>query len=412
MESIIILVLVMISVAFFTLIERKVLGYIHIRKGPNKPGPIGLMVPFADAVKLFLKEIRYPMMSNRAPFIIVGVIIMIVPMTIWVSFPILANMAYHKLALIIIMAAARVGVYGTLGAGWRRNRKYSLLGAVRAVAQTISYEVRMSIILLSSMIFIMYDVSQKKIVRVGIWLTIILLLFSVSVLAESNRSPFDFAEGERELVRGFNTEYSSVIFVIIFLAEYIAIIFISILTSILFLITNFTEIIMFTGFIGFFYIWARGTLPRFRYDQLIYLAWKSFLPFSLIFLLIVILIFSKVRALKACRNKAKIIYISLYMVTSIIITLLLIFLIILTYKTLVDKEKSSPFECGFDPNNISRLPFCMKFFMVVVIFLVFDIEVALILPMLFSSLSVFSFILVLTVGAMYEWAYGGLNWLV
>lgn len=181
-------------------------------------------------------------------------------------------MAYHKLALIIIIAAARVGVYGTLGAGWRRNRKYSLLGAVRAVAQTISYEVRMTIILLSSIMFLIYDVSQKKQVRVGMWLSIVLLLFSVSVLAEANRSPFDFAEGERELVRGFNTEYSSVIFVIVFLAEYIAIIFMSILTSVLFLITTFSELIVFTGFMGFFYIWARGTLPRFRYDQLIYLA--------------------------------------------------------------------------------------------------------------------------------------------
>ena len=292
MEIIIVLVIVMVAVAFFTLMERKVLGYIHIRKGPNKPGPIGLMVPFADAVKLFLKEIRYPIISNSVPFIIVGVIIIIVPMAIWVSFPVLANMAYHKLALIIIIAAARVGVYGTLGAGWRRNRKYSLLGAVRAVAQTISYEVRITIILLSSMMFLIYDVSQKKQVRVGVWLSIVILLFSVSVLAEANRSPFDFAEGERELVRGFNTEYSSVIFVIVCLAEYIAIIFMSILISILFLITTFSELIIFTGFIGFFYIWARGTLPRFRYDQLMYLAWKSFLPVSLIFLLLVEVIFS------------------------------------------------------------------------------------------------------------------------
>jgi len=285
---IIILVIVIISVAFFTLIERKVLGYIHIRKGPNKPGPMGLVVPFADAIKLFLKEIRHPIISNRIPFITVGTIIIIVPIAIWVSFPV--NIAYHKLALILIIAAASVGVYGTLGAGWRRNSKYSLLGAVRAVAQTIRYEVSITIILLSSIIFIIYDVSQKKQLRVGTWLAIIFLLFLVSVLAEANRSPFDFAEGESELVRGFNTEYSSVIFVIVFLAEYIAIIFISILTSILFLITNYTEIIVFTGVIGFFYIWARGTLPRFRYDQLIYLAWKSFLPFSLIFLLVVVIV--------------------------------------------------------------------------------------------------------------------------
>ena len=181
-------------------------------------------------------------------------------------------MAFHKLALILIMAAARVGVYGTLGAGWSRNSKYSLLGAVRAAAQTISYEVSITIILLSSIMFMIYDPSQKKQLRAGVWLAVMFLLFLVTVLAEANRSPFDFAEGERELVRGFNTEYRSVIFVMIFLAEYIAIIFMSMLATILFLITNYTEIILYTGLIRFFYIWARGTLPRFRYDQLIYLA--------------------------------------------------------------------------------------------------------------------------------------------
>ena len=292
MEIVIVLVIVIIAVAFFTLIERKVLGYIHIRKGPNKPGPLGIVVPFADAVKLFLKEISYPMISNKTPFIIVGVIIIIVPIAIWVSFPVFSNLTFHKLSLILIIAAASLGVYGTLGAGWRRNRKYSLLGAVRAVAQTIRYEVRITIILLSSIIFLIYDVSQKKQISVRTWLAIMFLLFSVSVLAEANRSPFDFAEGERELVRGFNTEYRSVLFVIVFLAEYIAIIFISILTSVLFLITSYSEIIIFTATIGFFYIWARGTLPRFRYDQLMYLAWKSFLPISLIFLVLVILLFS------------------------------------------------------------------------------------------------------------------------
>ena len=168
MEMIVILVIVIIAVAFFTLIERKVLGYLHIRKGPNKPGPIGITVPFADAVKLFLKEISYPITSNKAPFVTVGVVFIIVPITIWLSFPVTSNLTFHKLALIFITAAARVGVYGTLGAGWRRNSKYSLLGAVRAVAQTISYEVSITIILLSSIIFLIYDVSQKKQIRVRI----------------------------------------------------------------------------------------------------------------------------------------------------------------------------------------------------------------------------------------------------
>jgi len=148
----------------------------------------------------------------------------------------------------------------------------------------------MTIIVLGSVIFILWDTSQEKQVSAISWTLITFLIFRVSILAEANRSPFDFAEGERELVRGFNTEYSSVLFVMVFLAEYIAIIFISSLSAILFISTDFLELVTITLAIGFFYIWARGTLPRFRYDQLIYLAWKCFLPMSLVFLVIVVVI--------------------------------------------------------------------------------------------------------------------------
>lgn len=165
-----------------------------------------------------------------------------------------------------------------------------MLGRVRAVAQTISYEVSMTVVVLLSVYYFYYDMSINKHLRCVRWNWVAFLLFRVSVLAEANRSPFDFAEGERELVSGFNTEYSSVLFVIVFLAEYISILFMSALCSMLFLSSCYVEIVTGLMFIRFFYVWARGTLPRFRYDQLIYVAWKVFLPLSLVLLSLVVLV--------------------------------------------------------------------------------------------------------------------------
>lgn len=281
------LVLVLISVAFFTLLERKVLGYIHLRKGPNKPGPLGIIVPFADAIKLFTKEINMPTNANRTVYKFIAVVIIIVPIIVWITYPLNSRHSIHKLSTIMVLAWLRVSVYGTLGAGWRRNRKYALLGAIRATAQTVSYEVRIRLVVLSAVIFTAYGFSQDKQIGVMIWMLIMYIVFNVSILAESNRSPFDFAEGESELVSGFNTEYRSVLFVIVFLAEYISIIFMSLFSSILFIATGFLNMLMSTLIVRVFYIWARGTLPRFRYDQLIYLAWKSFLPISISMLIII-----------------------------------------------------------------------------------------------------------------------------
>jgi len=289
------LVLVLISVAFFTLLERKVLGYMQLRKGPNKPGPLGIVVPFADAIKLFTKEINMPTNANRTVYKFIAVVIIIVPIIVWITYPLNSRHSLHKLSTIMVLAWLRVSVYGTLGAGWRRNRKYALLGAIRATAQTVSYEVRIRLVVLSAVIFTTYDFSQDKQIGVMIWMLMMYIVFNVSILAESNRSPFDFAEGESELVSGFNTEYRSVLFVIVFLAEYIAIIFISLFSSILFIATGYLSMLMSTLIVRVFYIWARGTLPRFRYDQLMYLAWKSFLPVSISILIIIRAMFNDER---------------------------------------------------------------------------------------------------------------------
>nr|AKS04288.1 NADH dehydrogenase subunit 1 [Parasagitta elegans] len=288
MVPVITLVLIMVAVAFFTLLERKVLGYIHLRKGPNKPGPLGVPVPFADAIKLFTKELNYPSLSNKFMFVFVTVLIMCVPMMLWYVVPLYSLSADLKLMLIYVIAVSSVGVYGTLGAGWSSNSKYSMIGSVRAVAQTISYEVSMTVVILLSVYYFYYDMSVANQFSYISWNMLAFLLFSVSVLAEANRSPFDFAEGESELVSGFNTEYSSVLFVIVFLAEYMSILFMSAMCSMLFLSASYVEMVVGLVSIGFFYVWARGTLPRFRYDQLMYIAWKVFLPMSLLLLTVVV----------------------------------------------------------------------------------------------------------------------------
>nr|AKS04159.1 NADH dehydrogenase subunit 1 [Parasagitta elegans] len=288
MVALITIILIMVGVAFFTLLERKVLGYIHLRKGPNKPGAAGVFVPFADAIKLFTKELNYPNLSNKFLFICVSILIMCVPMLLWYVMPLYSMSSELKLMMIFVIAVSSVGVYGTLGAGWSSNSKYSMLGSVRAVAQTISYEVSMTVVILLSVYYFYYDMSMYKQLSCVSWNWVAFLLFSVSVLAEANRSPFDFAEGESELVSGFNTEYSSVLFVIVFLAEYMSILFMSALCSMLFLSASYTEMICGLMFVGFFYVWARGTLPRFRYDQLMYVAWKVFLPISLLLLCVVV----------------------------------------------------------------------------------------------------------------------------
>nr|YP_009139394.1 NADH dehydrogenase subunit 1 [Callimorpha dominula]AKF78254.1 NADH dehydrogenase subunit 1 [Callimorpha dominula] len=283
---------VLIGVAFLTLMERKVLGYIQIRKGPNKLGMMGILQPFSDAIKLFTKEQIYPNFSNYIMYYFSPVVSFILSLLIWMVIPYYFNMVSFNLGILFILCCMSLGVYTVMVAGWSSNSNYALLGGLRAVAQTISYEVSLFMILLSSIIMIMsYNLFMFNNYQNIVWFIIFMFPLSLcwisSMLAETNRTPFDFAEGESELVSGFNVEYSSGGFALIFLAEYSSILFMSLLFVLIYMGGFMLNIIFYIKlvFISFLFIWVRGTLPRYRYDKLMYLAWKSYLPVSLNFLL-------------------------------------------------------------------------------------------------------------------------------
>nr|CAH59759.1 NADH dehydrogenase subunit 1 [Sesia bembeciformis] len=283
---------VLIAVAFLTLLERKVLGYIQIRKGPNKLGFLGILQPFSDAIKLFTKEQTYPLNSNYLSYYFSPVVGFILSLMIWMIIPYYFNLLSFNLGFLFFFCVTSLGVYTVMVAGWSSNSNYALLGGLRAVAQTISYEISLALILLSSIILIMdFNLLLLGNYQMLIWFVFLMfplgLCWMSSSLAETNRTPFDFAEGESELVSGFNIEYSSGGFALIFLAEYSSILFMSLLFVLVYLggydLTFFFYLKL--GLLSFLFIWVRGTLPRYRYDKLMYLAWKSYLPISLNFLL-------------------------------------------------------------------------------------------------------------------------------
>nr|AND97170.1 NADH dehydrogenase subunit 1 [Theopompa sp. FY-2016a] len=289
--SLVLVIFVMVGVAFFTLLERSVLGYIHLRKGPNSVGFIGILQPFGDAIKLFCKEHINPMVSNYLLYYICPVFSLLLSLILWMLMPYMGGLLTFNLGLLFFLVCTSLGVYTVMLAGWSSNSNYALLGGLRAIAQTISYEVSLALILLSFVFMInSYSLMDFYYYQLGVWLFFLHLplgsVWFVSCLAETNRSPFDFAEGESELVSGFNVEYGSGGFALIFLSEYASILFMSMLMCILFLGSNLSSITFYLKlvFISFLYIWVRGTLPRYRYDKLMYLAWSSFLPLSLNFL--------------------------------------------------------------------------------------------------------------------------------
>nr|WGL40304.1 NADH dehydrogenase subunit 1 [Dendroctonus valens] len=284
----IMLIGVLISVAFFTLFERKILGYIHIRKGPNKVGFMGLLQPFSDAIKLFSKEQSFPFISNLILFYLSPVMNFIFALLLWACIPILGLSLVFYYSMLFMLCVSSLSVYTVMLSGWSSNSNYALLGSLRSVAQMISYEVSLILIILSFLFFInSFDFKDLVKYQENIWFLFSFFPLScmliISLLAETNRSPFDFAEGESELVSGFNVEYSSGLFALIFLAEYTSILFSAMICVFIFLGGNLSVVISYMNLllILFFWIWVRGSVPRYRYDKLMNLAWKSYLPVSL-----------------------------------------------------------------------------------------------------------------------------------
>lgn len=288
---------VLIRVAFMVLFERKILSYIQIRKGPNKVGVTGILQSFGDAIKLFVKEQTIPFNSNIVLFYFAPVVSLFLIIFLWVVFPVRSLYLNLNFGGLLFFCCTGFRVYALMARGWSSNRNYSILGALRGVAQTISYEVRLALIFIS-FIFILGSFAFNFFLKYQIYVFnffcffILFLCWIRSSLAETNRTPFDFAEGESELVSGFNIEYGRGGFALLFLAEYGRIIFMRYLISLIFFSFSFIFLLG-AGVIGcffcFWFIWVRGTLPRYRYDKLIYLAWKRFLPITLNFVLFFLL---------------------------------------------------------------------------------------------------------------------------
>nr|YP_009388937.1 NADH dehydrogenase subunit 1 [Ptyodactylus guttatus]BAX77897.1 NADH dehydrogenase subunit 1 [Ptyodactylus guttatus] len=285
------LIPVLIAVAFLTLLERKLLGYMQSRKGPNITGPFGLLQPIADGVKLFIKEPILPKTSSPTLFLLMPILALAVALILWTPLTMPNTLLQINLSLLLILALSSLAVYSILWSGWASNSKYALLGALRAVAQTISYEVTLGIILLSSVMLAGgFCLRNLLTTQEPTWLITCLwpmaMMWYVSTLAETNRAPFDLTEGESELVSGFNVEYAAGPFALFFLAEYSNILLMNTLTCILFLApsptTTFTfNLMLKTTLMTLGFLWARASYPRFRYDQLMHLVWKNFLPLTM-----------------------------------------------------------------------------------------------------------------------------------
>jgi len=314
-KILIIVVPLLISVAYLTYAERKVIGYIQVRIGPNRVGFRGLLQPFADLIKLILKEIIIPNRSNKYLFVIAPLFALTPALAGWAAIPfeqgiVLANM---NAGVLYLFAMSSLGVYGVLIAGWASNSKYAMLGALRSAAQTISYEIAMGFafvgVLIAAGTMNITDIVLSQ--RGGIWhwwflpLFPLFMVFWIAAIAETNRAPFDLAEGESEIVAGFHVEYSGVGFALFFLAEYASMILIStimtllfvggwlspfegipVLNDILFFIPGIVWLFVKVAFFLFVYLWVRATFPRYRYDQLMRLGWKILIPVTIIWVIV------------------------------------------------------------------------------------------------------------------------------
>ncbi|MBV9756335.1 MAG: NADH-quinone oxidoreductase subunit NuoH [Alphaproteobacteria bacterium] len=304
-EALIILVPLLLLVAYATLAERKVLAAIQLRKGPNVVGPLGLFQPFADAIKMLMKETIIPTGANRVLFLLAPLVTFVLAMIAWAVIPVNDHWAIANInvGILYLFAISSLGVYGIIIAGWASNSKYAFLVALRSAAQMVSYEVSIGFVLVSVLLCAgSLNLNDIVLAQRHIWFCIPLfpmfIVFYVSGLAETNRSPFDLPEGESEIVAGYFVEYSAMAFALFFLGEYANMLLISAMTSILFLggwlgpfgwtwLPGPIWFLLKLLFCMFVFMWVRGTLPRFRYDQLMRLGWKVFLPASLAYLVIV-----------------------------------------------------------------------------------------------------------------------------
>nr|YP_010481342.1 NADH dehydrogenase subunit 1 [Sinomicrurus japonicus]BDB03962.1 NADH dehydrogenase subunit 1 [Sinomicrurus japonicus] len=284
---------ILIAVAFLTLLERKLLGYMQLRKGPNLVGPTGLLQPIADGLKLVSKEATKPTMSSPILFTLSPIMALSLALISWAPMPMPSPLTNMNLGLLFIMAMSGMFTYTILWSGWSSNSKYPLMGAMRAVAQIISYEVTLGMIIISmATLSGGYSLLTFTETQEHMWLLIpswpLAMMWFTSTLAETNRSPFDLTEGESELVSGFNVEFSAGPFALLFLAEYTNILMMNTLSVMMFMNPGLTNPQLFTTnlmaktiLMTIMFLWIRASYPRFRYDQLMHLLWKQYLPLTL-----------------------------------------------------------------------------------------------------------------------------------
>jgi NADH-quinone oxidoreductase subunit H len=306
-ETLAIIVPLLLAVAYLTYAERKVLAAAQLRKGPNVVGAFGLLQPIADGAKLLFKETVIPSGANRVVFVAAPILTFVLSLIAWAVIPFDAGVVISNInvGILYLFAISSLGVYGIIMAGWSSNSKYAFLGGLRSAAQMVSYEVSIGFVIVSVLLCVgSLNLSAIVEAQRTVWFCIPLfpmfIVFFISALAETNRSPFDLPEGESELVAGFFVEYSAMTFALFYLGEYANMILMSAMTSILFLggwlppvaVAPFTWIpgplwfALKIAFVLFCFLWVRATFPRFRYDQLMRLGWKVFLPFSLFWLVL------------------------------------------------------------------------------------------------------------------------------
>ena len=297
----------MLGVAYLTYAERKIIGWMQVRIGPNRVGFQGLLQPIADAVKLLMKEIIIPSGANKGLFILGPILVIAPALAAWAVIPftdtlVLANI---NAGLLYVMAITSMGVYGVIVAGWASNSKYAFLGAMRSAAQIVSYEIAMGFalvgVLMAAQSLNLIDIVQGQSGGLHQWyiwpLFPLFMVYLIAGVAETNRAPFDVAEGESEIVAGFHVEYSGMAFAVFFLAEYANMILVAALTTLMFLggwlspVTFLPDGIVWwllkTGFVLFLFLWFRATFPRYRYDQIMRLGWKVFIPITIVWIVVV-----------------------------------------------------------------------------------------------------------------------------